>query len=108
MSHYLILIHPPVQADDAADRAAHDQHADELAADGTIVAAYALQPGARTVRAGGVTDGPFLETKEIVAGIYVVQAPDFDAAVAIAGRNPVVREGCGVEVREIESGTVPG
>ncbi|TDD71005.1 hypothetical protein E1262_07710 [Jiangella aurantiaca] len=111
MAHYLILIYAPAQPTGTApDRAEHDRHADELAAAGTMVAAYALQPGteARSVRADGVTDGPFLETKEVVAGVGVVEAADLDAAVAIAERNPVLREGGGVEVREIESGTLPG
>ncbi|WP_053203530.1 YciI family protein [Jiangella muralis] len=111
MSHYAILIYDSAQpAGPAPDRDPHDHHADELAASGAMVAAYALQPGgqARSVRAGGVTDGPFLETKEVVAGIYVVAAPDLDTAVAIAARNPAVRQGGGVEVREIESGTLPG
>ncbi|RIQ21379.1 YciI family protein [Jiangella rhizosphaerae] len=111
MAHYLILIYAPARTTGtAADRVANDRHADELAAAGTMLAAFALQPGAeaRSVRADGVTDGPFLETKEVVAGVYVVEAPDLDTAVAIAGRNPVVRQGGGVEVREIESGTIPG
>ncbi|SDU51488.1 YciI family protein [Jiangella alkaliphila] len=111
MSHYAILIYAPGEPADAAadERGVHDRHADELAGAGSMVAAYALQPGAqaRSVRAGGVTDGPFLETKEVVAGIYVVAAPDLETAVAIAGQNPVVRQGGGVEVREIESGTLP-
>ncbi|PZF79740.1 YciI family protein [Jiangella anatolica] len=109
MSHYAILIYDSGRPSAAADRPAHDQHADDLASSGTMLAAYALRPGAqaRSVRADGVTDGPFLETKEVVAGVYVVEAPDLDAAVAIAGRNPAVRQGGGVEVREIESGTLP-
>lgn len=121
MSHYLILIHTPATgaAPDAGqhadphahpDRAENDRHADALATAGTMVAAYALQPSAqaRSVRADGVTDGPFLETKEVVAGVYVIEAPDLDTAVAIAGQNPVVRQGGGVEVREIESSTLDG
>jgi hypothetical protein len=33
-----------------------------------------------------VTDGPFIETKEIVAGYYVVDCVDMDRAVEIAGK----------------------
>jgi len=63
---------------------------------------------ATSIRGGGVTDGPFVDSKEIVAGFYVIDAPDLDAALAIAGTNPVVREGGGVEVRPVHSGFVRG
>jgi len=41
-----------------------------------------------------------------VAGFYILEAPDLDAALAIAGSNPVVRSGGGVEVRPVHSGGV--
>jgi hypothetical protein len=56
---------------------------------------------AKTVRVRGgkkaVTDGPFLETKEVLGGYYVLEAPDLDAAVAIAKDIPEPT----VEVRPI-------
>jgi hypothetical protein len=110
MPQYAVLIYAgdSAHAPDAgpADTASCDEHADELAEGGSMVLAYALTPRdlARSVRAGGVTDGPYLGGGAIVAGFYVVEAPDLDAAVTIAGRNPVVREGGGVEVRPVHSG----
>jgi hypothetical protein len=56
-----------------------------LRAAGRLVAAEALQPTstARTVRIREgrtiVTDGPFAETKEHLAGFYLIDAPDFEA-----------------------------
>jgi hypothetical protein len=50
-----------------------------------------------------LTDGPFIDSKEVVAGFYVIEAPDLDAALAIAATNPVVRDGGGVEVRPVHS-----
>ena len=59
---------------------------------------------ASTVRARDgrtlVTDGPFAETKEQLGGFYVVDVPDLDAALAIAGRIPSVDVGS-IEVRPI-------
>ena len=54
---------------------------------------------ARTIRGRGdtVTDGPFLETKEVLGGYYVIDAPDLDAAVEIAKDIPEAT----VEVRPI-------
>ncbi|MFC7549287.1 YciI family protein [Plantactinospora sp. GCM10030261] len=69
---------------------------------GQIVTGVALQPSttASAVRGDVVTDGPFVEAKEVVAGFYVLEAPDRETAVAIAKLNPATREG-GVEVRPL-------
>ena len=39
-----------------------------------------------------VSDGPFAESKEVIGGFWIIEAPDRDAAIAIAGRAPHVRE----------------
>jgi hypothetical protein len=63
-----------------------------------------LQPvsTATTVRARAgellVTDGPFAETKEQMAGYDVIECADLDEAVEVASRHPVARFGC-IEVR---------
>ena len=48
-----------------------------------------------------VTDGPFAETKEHLAGYYLVEAPDLDAAIDAAARIPGARGGT-IEVRPIQ------
>ncbi len=59
---------------------------------------------ATTVRVRGgaadVTDGPFIESKEHLAGYYVVDCKDLDRALALAARIPDARFG-GVEVRPV-------
>lgn len=112
MAQYAVLIyandsaHAPEAT--AADTESCDQHADELVADDSMLMAYALTPRdmATSLRADSTTDGPFLDSQEIVAGFYVIEAPDLDAALAIAGTNPVLRQGGGVEVRPVHSGGV--
>ena len=47
-----------------------------------------------------VTDGPFAETKEQLAGFYMVEARDLNEAIQIAGRIPPARVGS-IEVRPI-------
>jgi hypothetical protein len=47
------------------------------------------------------TDGPFLETKELLGGFYLYEADDLDAAIAIAARIPAARRGGAVEVRPV-------
>jgi hypothetical protein len=78
----------------------------EIAAMGArVVYEPALQPAstARTIhRDGLVTDGPFLETKEVIAGFFVVEAADLEQAVAI-GRLLPIMDGA-VEVRPLLQG----
>jgi hypothetical protein len=55
---------------------------------------------ATSIRGGSdVTDGPFVETKEVLGGYYLIDAPDLDAALAVGKLCPA-RFG-GVEVRPI-------
>jgi hypothetical protein len=68
---------------------------------GRVVAGLALEPSttATAIRGDLVTDGPFIETKEALAGLYVLEARDLDHAIALARMTPTV-EG-GVEVRPL-------
>jgi hypothetical protein len=64
---------------------------------------------ATSIHGDVITDGPFIDSKEVVAGFYIIEAPDLDAALAIARLNPAVRDGGGVEVRPVHSSYVaPG
>ncbi len=59
---------------------------------------------ATTVRARGdevlLTDGPFAETREVIAGYDIVDCADLDEAIRVASRHPVARSGA-IEVRPI-------
>ena len=68
---------------------------------GRMVAGLALQPSGTATAVGGgvVTDGPFIETKEALAGLYVIEARDLDHAIALAGKTPVANGG--IEVRPL-------
>ena len=48
---------------------------------------------ARTLRAGGVTDGPFMETKEVLGGYSVLETDSYDEAVDISKTWPGVDRG---------------
>jgi hypothetical protein len=47
-----------------------------------------------------ITDGPFAETKEQLAGFYLIDAKDLNEAIQVAGDIPAARVGC-VEVRPV-------
>lgn len=62
----------------------------------------ALHPTGKVVRAGVVTDGPFVEAKELLGGYSVIQAESMDEAVAVAQECPaVMTPGGTVEVRQL-------
>lgn len=90
------------------DCVAYDE---QIRAQGSCLASEALESvnAAATVRvregAVEVTDGPFAETKEQLAGFYLVEAPNLDKAVEIAAGIPAARVG-GVEVRPVRG--LPG
>ncbi len=73
---------------------------------GLLVAAEALQPvdTATTVRVRNgkvsITDGPFAETKEQLAGFYLIEAANLNEAIQVAARIPPARAGS-VEVRPV-------
>jgi hypothetical protein len=77
-----------------------------MRASGRCIASEALEPvaTATTVRVRGgrlsVSDGPFAETKEQLAGFYLVEARDLNEAIQLASKIPPARVGC-VEVRPI-------
>lgn len=77
------------------------EHADQIVDSGAE-----LEPvtTATTVKHGGdapiVADGPFSEAKEVIGGFSVIEAPDLDAAIAIAKTWPALAlPGVAVEVR---------
>jgi hypothetical protein len=104
MTQYAVLIYERVTPENLPPEIlqAHGQLPARIAEQGgREVAGMALQPNetATSIRGDVVTDGPFLETKEVLAGIFVIEARDLDHALALAKMTPIV-EG-GVEVRPL-------
>ena len=85
-------------------------HTSELVSAGQLVAAERLASvkTATTVRARNdqlsVTDGPFAETREQLAGFYLIDARDLNEAIRIAGRIPPGQFGC-IEIRPVMDST---
>ena len=83
------------------------QHADKLEAEGTLVLSQRLEPvsAARTLRTrdaqARITDGPFAETRELLAGFNLINAPNHEEAMRIAQQFPWSRYGS-IEVRPVE------
>ena len=111
---YLVSIYHPDDYDGSLeDDAMHrdiDKLNEEMVAAGARLFVGGLGPttGARSIRARRdgelvVTDGPYLETKEHVGGLWVLEAENLDEAMAW-GRKAAVACRTPVEVREFHGG----
>jgi hypothetical protein len=82
---------------------------EDMEARGALVTLQRLQPTSTATkvskRGGGlvVADGPFAETREQIAGFYVLECEDLDEALEFAARNPAAEFGT-VEVRPVWMG----
>lgn len=97
---------PGESAETSEEIAVCDDHAEEMASSAAMTAAWAFTPRsmARSVTGSGIAERPFIDGAAVVAGVYFLEAPDLDSAVASAATNPVVRQGGGVEIRQVHSG----
>lgn len=83
------------------------EYGEAITGSGHLQAGAPLEPTstARTLRASGgklmVTDGPFAETKEVLAGYHLVECKDVEEAMAIGARFPGLKYGASLEVRPI-------
>jgi hypothetical protein len=110
-SHYLLLFRhntdtpDPTPAEMEAKMARIMAWLRDLKARGAFVATSPLEDEGRVLRAPGgttITDGPYVESKEVVGGYVIVDAPSLDAATAIARSLPNL-DRTTVEVRQMRS-----
>ena len=113
MKQYMLAVHHPENDTTLSAEEIQQSYKDvdafntEVQAAGAWVFAGGLHPPstATVVRSQGgqvvTTDGPYAETKEQLGGFWVIQAPDLDAALALAARGS---EACRlpVEVRPFQ------
>lgn len=117
MTNYLLSVHGPAEMGDYGNYgskeameeafAATDAFNQQLKADGYWVFAGGLSPAATatvvdgTVETPVMTDGPYLESKEVIGGFWIIEAPDLDVALKLAAEGS---KACGgkVEVRPFD------
>ena len=84
---------------------------DEMRKNGHLVAEEPLQPGNTAVTISwkngkvAVTDGPYVETKEQLGGIQVLEARDLNHAIQLMSQHPSVKYGSSFEIRPSEDMT---
>jgi hypothetical protein len=75
---------------------------EQLIAEGRIKRGQRLAREGRTVSRNTVTDGPFIETKEVIGGYWFIVVRSLDEAAELAARNPCIACGLSYEVRPVE------
>jgi hypothetical protein len=114
MAKYLILIYGNEQRWDEmseADRRQIDEghQVFRTKAGAAVLASGELESSstATTLRAGdagkaAITDGPFLESKEVIGGFYVIEAADLDDAISlVSGLAEVWQDHSGVQIQPL-------
>ena len=109
---YLCLVYLDKENWDACPDPDCGAYAQELVDRGKLLAGEPLHTidSATTVRIRNgtlsVTDGPFAETKEMLAGFYMVDAKDLNEAIRIAADIPPAKFGS-IEVRPVRQLDIP-
>jgi hypothetical protein len=117
MTHYLLSVHGPAERSEFGNYGSKEQMEeafaatgafnDKLHAEGYWVFAGGLEPATTATVVDGqgdkpvMTDGPYLETKEVIGGFWVIDAPDLDVALRLAAEGSRACRGK-VEVRPFE------
>lgn len=118
MTHYLLSVHGPAERNEFGNYGSQEEMEeafaatgafnDKLRAEGYWVFAGGLQPASTATVVDGhgeaplITDGPYLETKEVIGGFWIIEAPDLAAAHDWAARGSKACAGK-VEVRPFQA-----
>ncbi|MGE3275162.1 MAG: YciI family protein [Vicinamibacterales bacterium] len=114
MPQYVLLLHDrgefPSDISPADIQAIIQRYVDwrtRVGQGGRAVTGHKLRDGSgRVLRGGGgnapsVTDGPYAEAREVIGGLYIIEARDYDEAVALCHDHPHLEFGT-LEIREVE------
>jgi len=92
-------------------------YSEKLYNTGQVIVDTGLEATGKSVRRVNgtltITDGPFIETKEIIGGAFLIEAKDMDEAIQIASLHPAVQMaageqfGWGIEIRPLHTFVSP-
>ena len=117
MTHYLMSVHGPAEMEEFGNYGSKEEMEQAFADTGAFnerlkeqgywVFAGGLQSASTATVVDGtgdapvMTDGPYLETKEVIGGFWVIDAPDLDVALKLAAEGSKACRGK-VEVRPFD------
>jgi len=117
MTHYLLAVHGPAEMGEFGSYGSREEMEaafattgafnDKLRAEGYWVFAGGLESASKATVVDGqgeapvMTDGPYVESKEVLGGFWVIDAPDHDVALRLAAEGSKACRGK-VEVRAFD------
>ncbi len=117
MTHYLLAVHGPAEPNEFGNYGSKEEMEqafaatgafnDKLRAEGYWVFAGGLEPASTATVVDGqgetptMTHGPYLESKELIGGFWIIDAPDLDVALQLAAEGSKACRGK-VEVRPFQ------
>src|SRR4026207_1412445 len=109
MTNYLMTVHGPAEMTEFGSYGSKEEMEEAMAEDGGVnekrradgcgVFAGGLAPASSATVVDGqgerplMTDGPYLETKEVIGGFWVIDAPDLDVALKLAAKGSTACRG---------------
>jgi hypothetical protein len=117
MTYYLLAVHGPAEMGEFGNYGSREEMEqafadtavfnEKLKTEGYFVFAGGLSPATTATVVDGrgsaplMTDGPYLESKEVIGGFWIIEASDLDVALALAAEGSAACRGK-VEVRPFE------
>ncbi|MBI3209736.1 MAG: transcription initiation protein [Candidatus Solibacter usitatus] len=113
MANYLLLLHESATLAENIGRTLSAEEiqamilkyknwAGGLAAQNRLLGGHKLRDNSgRVMKGTSVTDGPYVESKEVIGGYFLIEAGSYDEAVALSRSCPHLEYGT-IEVREVE------
>jgi hypothetical protein len=108
MEKFMLIFHGGMPQDSSPEQMQANMNkwmawVDKLAKSGVYAGGEALLPGGKLVKGSvtGITDGPYTEGKEVVGGYFIVNANNYDEAIAICSDYPDYGYGGSIQVRQV-------
>lgn len=108
MEKFMLIFHGGISPDSSPEEMQANMNKwmawiDKLAKSGRYVSGEPLLPGGKLIKGShsGVTDGPYTEGKEVVGGYFIINAADYNEAVALCADYPDYNAGGSIQVRQV-------
>jgi hypothetical protein len=114
MEKFMLIFQGGIQADASPEKMEENMGkwlawVNKLAAAGKYASGEPLLPGGKVIKGNSknVVDGPFVEGKEIVGGYFIINAADYDEAVALCEDYPDYDLGGTIQIRQVMKMEMP-
>lgn len=116
MEKFMLLFQGPMPPPESASPEAFEQTMgkwfawiEKLSKDGRYVSGEPLLPGGKILKGShkNAVDGPFVEGKEIIGGYFIINAKNYEEAIALCEDYPDFETGGSIAVRQVQKLEMP-